>query len=375
MGAPCRLRESVANELLSIADRHLSLRKIETALRYYDMAYAQCPEFDAGRSNRWKCLALLGLFERAWNDTDRFEAERRISGKVQADNRLPLHLRRIWNGESLSGRDVHVSCYHGLGDTLQFVRYASAVKEVAKRVTIECQPSLIELVKSVQGVDEAVPLCFKTPEERSVHCELMELPYIFRTTLETIPNQVPYISVGDEMLGTVRTSLFKFGLNKDCFNLGIVWKSGDWNPARNLDVRLLRRLSQIPGVELFSLQKDLTQCELNLSGSWMHILDGKIPLTITDTAALILCMDLVVSVDTMSAHLAGALGANVWTLLPFDADWRWMASRNDTPWYPTMRLFRQPRPNTWVNVVDQMHESLRCISPAKIKGQGAEEVD
>jgi hypothetical protein len=367
MKALIKASRDLADEQLLLADRHLAARSVEAALRHYEAAHAAFPESDLGRFNRWKCLALLGRFESAWAETDRFEAERRALS--ENGDSLPLHFRRIWNGEPLAGKHIHVSCYHGLGDTLQFVRYASLIKRTASRLTIECQPSLIDIVRSVQAVDEIFPLNSKNRGNSGVHCELMELPYIFRTTLEAIPNDVPYLSVCDELLQSTRTQLFSGIFRPGHFNVGIVWTSGDWNPARNIELRLFRTLAEIPNLGLFCLHKDVSDSDRLIGDPWMFFLQNVIPLTITHTAAVIGSLDLVISVDTMAAHLAGALGANVWTLIPFDADWRWMTDRNDTPWYPTMRLFRQTRPGDWSTVIEEVRRKLDVLREDSLKNK------
>jgi hypothetical protein len=350
---------TVANAVgkyLSTADLHFERREIKEALRYYDLAYELHPESVLGSTNRWKCLALLGLFERAWADTDLFEAARRAKCGDQRD--LPLHLRRVWNGEPISGNHLNISCYHGLGDTLQFVRYASLASAIASGITLECQTSLIELLDSVQGIDSIVPLGSEERDKSAVHCELMELPYIFRTTLDSIPSHVPYIRPPHETVSLVQKKMQHSSLDEERFNVGIVWTSGNWNPRRNIGVDQLRSLAEIPNVCLFCLQNCASRSDRDISNSWMNFLGDSISLNITNTASAIMSLDLVISVDTMSAHLAGALGSSVWTLLPFDADWRWMTERTETPWYPTMRLFRQPNPNNWTDVIDRVRQAL-----------------
>jgi hypothetical protein len=241
---------------------------------------------------------------------------------------------------------------------------------VAKHVTVQCQPCIAALIASVSEVDKIVPIDFynETPPADQPHqtkIELMELPYAFRTTIETIPRSVPYLNVPAPIAEKRQHELLKLGLNDSGLAIGVVWSSGDWNPDRSMDLALLDILSDVPGVQLFSLQRGSTSRQVSA-----HKQIGIVPVVtrndhVQDTAATILNLDLIISVDTMLAHLAGALAKPVWTLLPFSADWRWMVARDDSPWYPTMRLFRQPRRGDWSSVMQRVRAELRQLAATR----------
>jgi hypothetical protein len=300
---------------------------------------------------RWMCLMMLGWFDFAWQETDRTEERRRARGESM--EHLPEHLRRVWDGTPLAGKRVLVRCYHGLGDTIQFVRYLPMLSRVASTVMLQPQESLVPLLRSTTGNNRIVSAS-EIIEDRDVdvEVELMELPYIFRTGVETIPADVPYLDIPTETVESRRGEMEKSGLTAETVNVGLVWSSGDWNPERNVELAELRRLARIEGLRFFSLQRGEAADSLR-EHAWI-VPTERASGTVVDTAAAILNLDLIISVDTMVAHLAGALGKAVWLLLPFAADWRWMAKREDSPWYPTMRLFRQERRGDWKRVIERV---------------------
>ncbi len=287
----------------------------------------------------WVHAMQRGDFAAAWNISD---AQLRTRG-AQDHTKLPRHFQNIWNGRSLFGKRVLVRCYHGLGDTIQFIRYVALLKEVAAEVIVWVQPSLIPLLRSVKGIDQLLPLHDGVPDvEYDVDVELGELPHVFRTTLTNIPAEVPYIFVEPATLG-----------GDARLRVGLIWVSGDWDTRRSVPFSEIQRLAQLPGIDWHILQRDARRA--GWDGKLGKISGGDNPL---DDAQVMRALDLVISVDTMTAHLAGAIGQRTWTLLPFDADWRWMIDRNDSPWYPTMRLFRQQAEGRWDTVIQDLHVNL-----------------
>jgi hypothetical protein len=281
-----------------------------------------------------------GDFAAAWRISDEL-LQRRSS---QDHTTLPRHFQSIWNGSGVQGKRVLVRCYHGLGDTIQFIRYATLLKRVAAEVIVWTQPSLIPLLRNVAGIDQLLPLHDGTPDvDYDVDIELGELPYLFRTTIENIPAEVPYIHVEPANLPPPSESL----------RVALIWQSGDWDDRRSIPFAEIGALSRVPGIEWHILQRDARRAGWN--GDFGVLSGGDNPL---DDARLMRAMDLVVSVDTMTAHLAGALRRKTWTLLPHDADWRWMHDRNDSPWYPTMRLFRQREEGKWDSVIEAVAKEL-----------------
>ncbi|MDP9348872.1 MAG: ADP-heptose--LPS heptosyltransferase, partial [Gemmatimonadota bacterium] len=269
----------------------------------------------------------------------------------------PRHEQWIWDGTPLQGRRVLVRCYHGLGDTLQFVRFVPWVRALAAEVTVWAQPALLPLLRTLPGVGRLLPLHDGTPGvEYDVDVEVMELAHVFRTTLDTLPAEVPYLHVDPSPLPTD-------GLAAGRLRVGLVWRAGDWDERRSLPFPLLAPLAELPGVELHVLQRGPALAE---HPEGFGVVSGSD--SVLEAARVIRALDVVVTVDSMPAHLAGALGVPTWTLLHADADWRWMEGRADSPWYPTMRLFRQERPGEWEPVIARVAAGLR--RRAEEKGSG-----
>ena len=283
----------------------------------------------------WTAHMRRGDFAAAWAINDADLAARAAAGHPPAWH-LPRHQQPVWDGSPVAGGRVLVRCYHGLGDTVQFVRFCRPLRAVAAEVVVWCQPSLCELVATAAGVDRVLPLHDASPDVAyDVDVEVMELPHLFRTDLGTLPAEVPYLHVPP----AARPS--------DRFTVGVVWRAGGWDDRRSVPAGLLAdALNGVSGVEVVSLQHGTGTAE-----------------SATGTAAAMRSLDLVLTVDSFPAHLAGALGVPTWTLLHADADWRWMAGRDDSPWYPTMRLFRQDCPGEWESVLARVAAILRDAVP------------
>ena len=304
----------------------------------------------------WFAAMSRGDFAAAWRISDSLLHTTR----QQDHTRVPRHEQNIWDGSSVVGKRVLVRCYHGLGDTIQFIRYASLLKRVAPEVIVWMQPSLIPLLRSVRGIDRVLPLHDGVPDvEYDVDAELNELPYVFRTTLETIPAEVPYLHVEPASLNvdSARLHVEPASLSRsDKLKVGLIWRSGEWDERRSIPFKALLPLTEVSGVEWHLLQRDARRAGWN--GEFGKLTGGNNPL---DDARIMRALDLVISVDTMTAHLAGALGRPTWTLLPFESDWRWMRDREDSPWYPTMRLFRQQREGDWNPIIRALAQSLKSV--------------
>jgi hypothetical protein len=285
-----------------------------------------------------------GEFGAAWGISDILLRRHLASPRAAID--VPRHQQVIWDGASLQGQHVLVRCYHGLGDTIQFIRYLPLLKTIAAQVTVWAQPSLLTLLSTMYGIDRLIPLHDGTPDcDYDAEIEVMELPYVFRTTIETIPARVPYLHVDASALD-------------DCkMKVGLVWRGGDWDPRRDVPFDTLTQLTELQGISFYALQQEPTAVEHH--ESFKTILPrGADALT---TARIMRRLDLIISIDSMPAHLAGALAVPTWTLLQENADWRWMSDRTDSPWYPTMRLFRQQEAGDWQPVVAQVKTELREV--------------
>jgi hypothetical protein len=261
-------------------------------------------------------------------------------------------LQAIWDGSPLHSKRVLVRCYHGLGDTVQFIRFMPQLRQIASEVSVWCQPQLIPLLQTAHGIDRLLPLQDGTPEAQyDVDIELMEVPHALRTNLRTLPRYVPYFDIPPIRARRSTTT-------GSILRAGVVWQSGDWDTRRCIDPALMQALMR----SLPNIQWSLLQRGPALAGSGLEA-TAEIPAIqgILDEAAALRELDLLISVDTLSAHLAGALGVRTWTLLPVDSDWRWMQHRDDSPWYPTMRLFRQQRPGNWEEVLSRVESCLRKL--------------
>ena len=288
---------------------------------------------------RWMRHMRRGEWEAAWRLGDAILAD-------PPDWTLPRHLQRVWTGAPVEGRRVLVRCYHGLGDTLQFIRFVPRLRRVASGVTVWAQPALIPLLRTMPDICALLPLHDGVPDcEYDVDLEVMELAHLFRVTPATLPAAVPYLHPPRRRLPG------------DALKVGVVWAAGDWDMRRCIPPALLAPLACIPGVELHLLQRGAALAD------WpAGIGVGSGSDEVLEAASLMTALDLVISVDSMPAHLAGALGRPVWTLLHAEADWRWMEGRDSSPWYPTMRLIRQDRPGAWGGVAARLATDLAALS-------------
>lgn len=299
--------------------------------------------------DRWMAAMRRGDFAAAWRISDAVLRDRAARG--EGCWHWPRHQQFIWDGRPLAEKRVLVRCYHGLGDTIQFIRFAAPLRCIAARVTIWAQPILVPLIATAPGVDEALPLHDgDAPAVYDADIEIMELPHALRATAARPGARPRYLHpppLADRRLDDVA------GRRR----VGFVWRAGDWDPRRSIPTpliaRLLERLARRDDIAAFVLQRGLPARDLaGLAAQDISSDD------VTATAARMRKLDLVVSVDTMAAHLAGALSVRTFTLLHADCDWRWMEGRADSPWYPGMRLFRQSRPGDWRDVIAQVEEAL-----------------
>ena len=334
-----------------------SLGRCEEALTHFDDVLARDSENLDARFGRARTYFLMGRLLEGWEDYElRWQAP-----KI----RRPDHPGPTWDGSSFDGKTVLLYADQGFGDVLQFVRYAPMVAARGGRVVILCQETLVPVIETVEGI-EAVCSAVGDLPHFDTHCALMDLPRIFKTTLETIPAKAPYISWPRRSQGKGKNG----DSDPETKRVGLVWAgnpkhSNDRN--RSCSLQDLWPLLAMPNTTIYSLQVGPAVREIQDLGLSTLIVDaGSRFKTFADTADIVAQLDLVISVDTAVAHLAGALGKPVWVLLPFVPDWRWLLERNDTPWYPTMCLFRQTRPHDWEPVVGRLIEAFRkeqCHAP------------
>ena len=265
-----------------------------------------------------------------------------------------------WDGSSLQGKTILVYGEQGLGDNIQFVRYVAMVRARGGNVVLACPSPLKRLFQTSFGIEQIATERDPVPLG-DVRCAMLSLPRLFQTTLDTIPAQVPYLGVMPALAERWRQRLASV---PGRLKVGLVWAGNRLHlNDRNRSVPLadFAAIARLPGVRLISLQKGSAATDIATAG--IDITDWTTEVSdFADTAALVANLDLVISVDTAVAHLAGALAKPTWTLLPFAPDWRWMLNRPDSPWYPTMRLFRQPIPGDWATPLRQITQELTRLA-------------
>lgn len=321
--------------------------KIMESLEYFNKAVELDKNFFEARWNRSLILLLLGRFKEGWE-----EFEYRFKKEKPGDSRV-FHKPK-WDGSSLQGKRILIISEQGFGDNIQFIRYVPLVKERGGYVILECRKELKRLFENFLGVDEFVE---KGSDIENIkfdfYIHLMSLPQVFNTNLDSIPNKTPYLKADAELV-----KKFKAKINTDNFKIGIAWAG---NPHQENDKNRSTRfekfkiLKEIHGVDLFSLQKG--EASKQLTGEIVSFADDITDFA--DTASVIESLDLIISVDTSVAHLAGAMAKPIWTLLTFTPDWRWLLDRNDSPWYPGMRLFRQTKSGDWDSVFEEVGKELK----------------
>ena len=312
------------------------------------------PDLAEAHWNRSFLHLLLGRFAEGLDDYEWRFAVPRWQMIYPFRQSLPR-----WKGSRDPNCRVLVHDEQGLGDTLQFVRYLPMVKDLCGKVILETQPPLLELLRGLPGVDEIVARPGAGPQtlDADCHVPLMSLPKMFSTRLKSIPSVVPYL-----WADLPKAADWKKRLGDSTFNVGIVWAGrpqhqNDKN--RSCRLSMFSVLSRIKGVRLFSLQKGPAMSQIQEVGLQLLVedLDSELK-DFTDTAAVVANLDLIITVDTSVAHLAGAMARAVWVLLPAVPDWRWLLDREDSPWYPTMRLFRQKTSGDWKPVFERVEAEL-----------------
>ena len=328
-------------------------RQPHEALSYYRKALLLNPGYTTAHWNLSLALLLTGNFREGWKEYEwRWGTEYLLSSKRTFGQPL-------WDGSDIKGRTILLHAEQGFGDTFQFVRYAPLVAKSGAKVILECQKPAAALMHSVEGIERVIVRGEELPAF-DMHCPLLSLPLAFDTTLDTIPATVPYISGDASLSAKWRNRLKHDGSN---IKIGIVWAGNPGfkqNHYRNIPLHFFMPVAGLPGVSLYSLQKGEESAMATNPPGQMKIVDytGDIN-DFSDTASFMENLDLIISVDTAVAHLAGAMGKRVWTLLPFSPEWRWLLDRDDSPWYPTMRLFRQSSHNNWGSAIERVVKELR----------------
>jgi tetratricopeptide (TPR) repeat protein len=314
-------------------------------------ATAAKPDYVDAHWNASLMHLRLGEFQNGWK---KYEWRWK---RGEGLKKLRIYPQPLWLGETpAAGKTILVHHEPGFGDTIQFARYASLLAQQGAKVVLEVQPPLKALLSQIAGVEvigngDPIP-------EFDMHCPLMSLPLAFGTTIDTIPADVPYLAAPASRTERLEALLPP----RQGLRIGLVWSGNathkdDHN--RSISLARLGPLLEAPGVQFVSLQKELRDADAQLLAQDARMTDlGRHFGDFDDTAAAIDLVDLVISVDTSVAHLAGAMGKPVWVVLPFCPDWRWLLERDDNPWYPTARLFRQPAIGDWDSVIARLTEAL-----------------
>ena len=348
------LKPDLAEAWLGRGNVLRALKRFDEAFAAYGKAIALEQAFAQPHYNEGLLRLSLGQMEVGWKKCEyRWEVQ-------QFRARKRNFLQPLWLGESdITNKIILLHAEQGLGDTLLACRYIPKVAALGAQVILEVQSSLKSLLEGFAGVSMLIGRGETLPHF-DVHCPLLSLPLAFGTTIETIPSMVPYIIVRDNAVEKWRSKL-----SAQKLKVGIAWAGnpdfgGDGD--RSVLLQNILPVTRIDGTECFSLQKDLRAGDDEVLDANPHIVrvDKEIN-DFQDTAAIMMGLDLVISSDTSIVNLAGALGRPVWVLLPFMPDWRWLLDRNDTPWYPTARLFRQVNAGDWTTVLDDVCAALKHL--------------
>jgi TPR repeat/Tetratricopeptide repeat len=360
--------------------------QVPEAMAFYEKAIALNPDYVEAHFNRAELWLLQGDFERGWPE---YEWRWQLPAVARRTDHPPR-----WDGSPLDGRTILIHTEQGLGDTIHFIRYAPFLKQRGGRVIIHCQAALMRFLETAHGIDSRVAWHSPLPAV-DVYEHLLNLPGVFGTRLTTIPAPIPYLQADPGLVASWKKDLATLS----GFKIGITWKGSIKNLSdqkRSIPLSSFATLAKVPGVQLINLQKGPGTDQLE-SAPWHCLTDAQSALTgsqtadgvrqavarptivdfgdrldgangaFMDTAAIMMNLDLVISCDTAIPHLAGALGVPVWVALPLAADWRWLLEREDSPWYPTMRLFRQTQYGDWEGVFDRMATALQALIARRAK--------
>ncbi len=329
---------------------------LDLALQCYERALTIKPDYASAHYNRARVWLSQGDLRRGWAEYE----WRWLRGDLQR----PARAISDWDGTPLAGRTLLVEAEQGLGDTLQFIRYAPLLAAQADRVVVEVQPPLLPLLATsgftnVVGQGSSAPPC-------DVRISLLSVPRVLQTTIETIPRTVPYLRARADLVEHWRCVVHRI----EGFRIGIHWQGNPRSPLepwRSMPLACFEPVARVPGVRLLSLQQGFGSEQLEQLAGRFDVLwfDAQFDAAhgpFMDTAAVLVSLDLVITSDSAVAHLAGALGVPVWLLLPRSADWRWLHAGETSPWYPTLRLYRQQQLGQWADVFAQVANDLQILT-------------
>lgn len=327
--------------------------QLDQAITQYHQAIHLNTNFAEAHLNLGMALLAAGDWQPGWTEYE---------WRWYCHNGQPRSLPKPqWQGSELQGKTILIHTEQGLGDSIQFIRFVPLLAEHGANVIVECQPELDRLFQAVAGVTQVVPVGNLLPDY-DLHCPLLSLPHRLGITLANLPADIPYLAAVEAAPTQLSDASFK---------VGIVWAGSHLKPQRAVwtyrvktcPLPIMMQLATAAQVQFYSLQVGHHATDIAANGFSEQMTDLSPLLTdFAATAAIVTQLDLIISVDTAVAHLAGALGKTVWVLLPYGADWRWLTERDDSPWYPTMRLFRQTSPGDWNGVIQQVVHALSAVA-------------
>ncbi len=337
----------------------LELRKsnLQSALELFDKSLELDPEYVIGNYNKGETLLKLGKFEEGWKHYEK---------RMEREEFGPRKFHKLLNSlENIAGKKILIYAEQGLGDALHFLRYLKLLKRDGAYVIFECDKGLHPLIAETDYIDELLERI--STEKRDIDYDfdipLLSLAKLYKTDLNDLPLEIPYINACEE-----KTEYWKQFIGNEGFKVGLVWGGAPVHQNdKNRSVKLsaLSFLFGVPGAKFYSLQKGIPQLQLSDYALIVKDLDQIGIKSWADTAAIIENLDLVITVDTSVCHLAGAMGKEVWVMLPSNSDWRWLLEREDSPWYPSMKLYRQKSLGDWTDVFKRLENDLRNkINPA-----------
>ena len=325
--------------------------QLDEAIAAYRQAIALKPNLPEAHNNLSLALLARGDFQQGWEE---YEWRWKCKGFPPPRN----FAQPQWDGGPLEARTLLLHAEQGLGDAIQFIRYLPLVAQRGGRIIIECQAELQRLFQTMAGICQVVAFGQPLPAF-DLHCPLLSLPRVFGTNLANIPHIVPYLSPDPALVDAWSRTL---GSPDGRLRVGLAWAGSPrfkGNRARSLNLQQLAPFAAVPGVKFYSLQKGAAGEQAKSPPVGLELVDlGPDLNDFADTAAVMSLMDLIITTDTSVPHLAGAMGRPVWLMLQFAPDWRWLLERQDSPWYPTMRLFRQSRTGDWDGVIMRVVDAL-----------------
>lgn len=351
------LKDNYAEAYNTLAAALNMEQRYDEAIECYNKTVECAPDYAEAYYSRGMVYLTHGEFAKGWDDYQWRLKTEEIKATLRYD-------KPWWQGEDFQGKTLLVQAEQGFGDSIQFVRYLPMVKERGGTVILAEKPELIGLFLDLEGIDDLVDIreLTKGNVNYDLYVTLLSLPAIFSTKIDSITARIPYL-----FAEASKVAYWHDKIKTDAFKIGICWAGSPAHRndnSRSCALENFTRLAKIKNVRLFSLQKGQAIEQIN---NWpededMELINlGQQFKDFTDTAAAIENIDMIISVDTSVAHLAGAMGKTAWALIPYQADWRWMLNRQDCPWYPTIRLFRQKHHSDWDSVFQRVAEQLKIL--------------